>query len=109
MTMEVVEKTWAEVGCKVRPIRRWVMVRTLPVEQKIGSLYVTPKESSFYGVLPHMRNVRAIVLSAGDKAFVKPGEEVVFSRLHFALWKNLEDGCKVGWIDENQLLGYAED
>jgi hypothetical protein len=108
MDTGIVEQTWAEVGCKVRPLRRMVFVRTLPLAEKIGSIYLPMKMTKFHGELPHQKTIRAVVLSTGSKCAVKPGEHVCFTRLHFAWWKKLEDGCMVGWIDENQLTGYFE-
>lgn len=107
--LDVVGQTWTEVGYKVRPLRNTVFVRTLPLEEKVGSLYLPAKLTKFYGELPHQKTIRAVVLAVGPKAKVKPGEKVCFTRLYFAWWKKLEDGCMVGWIDENQLTGYIEE
>jgi hypothetical protein len=85
-----------------------VFARTLPLEQKIGSIYLPPKLTSFHGELPHQRTIRAIVLSAGSKSKLLPGDKIAFTRLYFAWWKKLEDGCMVGWIDESQILGYVD-
>lgn len=106
--MDVVEKTWAEVGCRVRPLRRMVFLRTLPLEEKIGMIHLPTKLTKFHGELPHMKTIRAIVVAAGPKTIVKPGEQVCFTRLQFAWWKKLEDGCMFGWIDENDITGYCE-
>lgn len=108
--MDVVERTWTEVGYRVRPLHRNVFVRTDPPEQKVGSLWLPPKLQSFHGDLPHMRIISATVLIAGPKTEVKPGERICFQRLHFAWLKKLEDGGMFGWIDQVQVLGYpAED
>lgn len=107
-TMDVVEKTWEEVGTRVRPLRRMVFVRTLPLEEKIGSIWLPAKLTKFHGELPHMKTINAIVLSAGPKCTVKTGETVCFTRSFFAWWKKLEDGCMIGWIDESQLSGYYD-
>jgi hypothetical protein len=85
-----------------------VFVRTLPLEEKVGSLYLPTKMTKFHGELPHMKTIRAVVLSVGPKGTVKPGEQVCFTRMQFAWWKKLEDGCMIGWIDEAQLSGYFE-
>jgi len=104
---DVVERTWAEVGCRVRPLRRMVFLRTLPLEQKIGSILLPPKLTSFHGELPHMKTIQAIVVAVGPKATVKPGDHVCFTRLQFAWWKKLEDKCMFGWIDENDITGHV--
>lgn len=106
--LEIVDRTWAEVGCRVRPLKRMVFVRTLPMATKVGLIYLPPKMTSFHGELPHQITIRSMVLSSGPKCTVKPGDMVCFTRLHFAWWKKLEDGCMVGWIDESQLTGYFD-
>lgn len=108
MSMELVERTWAEVGYRIRPLRFLVFVRTEPPEKKVGSLFLIDKDASFYGGLPHQRLVRATVLSAGPAANVKVGERVCFTRLHFARYKTLEDGTHVGWISSNEIAGYPD-
>lgn len=106
--MDVVEKTWAEVGCKIRPLRNTVFLRTLPLETKIGSILLPPKLTQFHGELPHQKTIRAIVVAVGPKTQVKTGDQVCFTRMQFAWWKKLDDGCMLGWIDENQITGYFE-
>ncbi len=106
---ELVERTWAELECRIRPLSRTIMVRTLPIPQKIGSLWLPPKAASFYGGMPHLVMIRAIVLSAGPKAHVNPGEKVLFQRLWFSRWKGLSDGCYVGYLDAVKLTGIVED
>jgi hypothetical protein len=106
---DTVEKTWEEVGYRVRPLRWMVFVRTDPIPQKVGSIYLPFKLQTFYGELPHLQVVTATVLSVGPKALgLQPGDRVAFARLHFARWLDMADGTKVGWIDANQIAGYAE-
>ena len=107
-TLGLVEATWDEIGCRIRPLRKMVFVRTLPLEEKVGSLYLPVKMTKFHGELPHMKTIRGVVLAVGPKATVKSGEQVCFTRLQFAWWKKLNNGCMVGWIDENQLTGYTD-
>jgi hypothetical protein len=106
---ELIERTWAEVGCRLRPLKRTVMVRTLPIPQKVGSLWLPAKAASFYGGMPHQILIRAIVLSAGPQSHVAPGEKVCFQRLWFSRWKGLSDGCYVGYLDAVKLAGIVED
>lgn len=108
MDMQIVDRTWEELQCEVRPLNRMVMVRTLPLEQKVGSLWLPPKLTTFHGELPHQKQVKAVVLSAGPNTTVTSGEVIAFTRLYFAWWKKLEDGCMVGWIDEQQITGYID-
>lgn len=106
--LDVVEKTWAEVGFKVKPLSRKVFLKTLPLEKQIGSILLPPKLTTFHGELPHLKTIYAIVMSAGPDASVKPGEQVCFTRLKFAWLRKLEDGCMFGWIDENDITGYVD-
>jgi hypothetical protein len=111
LNLDLVAKTWAELGCRVRPTRRMVFVRTEVFNNKNpgGLLWLPGKLHGFHGGLPHMRTVYAIVISAGPEALVKEGERVAFMRLHFAVWKPLaEEGAFAGWIDQNDLIGYAD-
>jgi co-chaperonin GroES (HSP10) len=107
---ELIERTWVDIGCRVRALGRTMFVRTERPEQKTASglLWLPPKQASFFGPLPHMRVVIGTVLSSGPKCSVKAGDRVCFQRLHFARWKDLGEDRYVGWIDENQLLGWAE-
>lgn len=105
---DTVEKTWTEVGWKIRPLSRKVFLKTLPLETKIGSILLPPKLTSFHGELPHMKTIFAVVMAAGPEATVKPGEQVCFTRLKFAWLRKLEDGCMFGWIDENDITGYVD-
>ena len=105
-TKKLIADSWNELGYKIRPLRRVVWVRTQPHEQKIGLIWKPPKFASFHGELPHQVTTKAIVLSTGPRATVKPGEKVCFTRLFFAYWKKMEDGTYVGWVDETQLSGY---
>lgn len=108
---EKVRAVWEELGIKnVRMLGRKVMVMNYPFVPKThGGIWLPPKLHTFYGGLPHMRVLRALVLSAGPKCQLVPGDEVCFQRLHFALWKDLDTERKVGWIDELQIIGHAED
>lgn len=108
-TLDVVEATWAEVECRIRPLRRMVFLRTLPLETMIGSIHLPAKMVSFHGELPHMKTIYAIVCSVGPDATAKVGDKVCFTRLQFAWYKKLEDKCMLGWIDENDITGTIEE
>lgn len=102
--------SWAELGYKIRPMFAKVFVRTELPPEKIGLLYLPPKEASFFGGLGHMRLVTATVLSVGPLArAVKPGDRVVFRRLEFGHIAKLADGTFVGWIEQEQLIGHPDD
>lgn len=103
-----IEATFEELGIKnFRALKKMLLVRTEPLPKKIGLIYVPPKLASFYGELPHLQNIYAMVLSAGPKADCRPTDRVVFSRLYFARWQTMEDGTVVGWIDEANVYGRA--
>jgi len=117
MNEELIDLTMKELECKaLHPLRWMVFVRTCPLEQKTesGKLWLPPSMTQMYPSmhveLPHLRLVRAVILAAGPKAYAaKPGDTVLFKRLHFAYWKKLTDGTYVGWLDYNDLIGFAED
>ena len=105
---EFIDRTWQEVGHKIRPLRRLLVVRTLPTEQMVGSLWMPSSASATYGGLAHQRTLKAVVLAVGPKATVKPGELIAFTRLFFGWWKKFDNDCYFGWIDEDQIHGYAD-
>ena len=107
-SIKLAETTWAQVGLTVQPLGRMVFVRTLPVEDKVGSLYLPPKEAGYMGGMAHQKTLKGIILAAGPKSQVQVGERVCFTRLYFAWWKKLGGGALVGWIDAAQLTGYCE-
>ena len=104
-----IDRTWQDYGRKIRPLRKLLVVRTLPTEQRVGSLWLPPTAASLYGPLAHQRQVKAIVLAAGPQATVKPGEVIAFTRLYFGYWHKYENDCYLGWIDENQVSGYVDE
>lgn len=107
---KLVERTWAELGYKVRPLFAKVFIRTEPPPEKIGLIYLPPKEASFFGGLGHQRLVTATVLSTGPMAkSVKVGERVVFQRLHFGHIAKMEDKTFVGWVEQEQIAGYPDE
>jgi hypothetical protein len=109
--LDKVRAVWAELGLKtVRMLRRMIMVEVLPFESKTaGGLWLPPKQAGFYGGFAHQRILRGMVLSAGKDCIVQEGDVLCFARLFFARWKELEGGRKIGWVDENDVLGWAED
>jgi len=119
--MDVVERTWKELGYRVEATGYRVWVRTMPHPRKHGSIWLPPKAASFHGELPHLRTVYAVVLSAGPKgpaAELKPGDIIGFKRLEFAWWAKLEptqvdeyggDEEFVGYIDSNHIVYVVEE
>jgi len=124
--MDLIERTWDEIGCKVKAIGYKLWVRTKPYERKTegGVIWLPPKLQSFHGdSAAHLIIIHATVLSAGPigvAADFKPGDTVAFQRLHFGyVWKLKPDPTRqdvwghdeqfVGWIDANQVLGYVDE
>jgi hypothetical protein len=106
---QMIKKTFDELGIKsFRPLRKTLLLRTERIPDKVGSIFVPPKLATFYGELPHMQPILAFVLAAGPKATVRAGDRILFMRLHFARWQTLEDGTVCGWIDEANILGWAD-
>jgi len=106
----LVQRTWDELGEKYRARGYWVWVRTEAHREKIGQIWLPPRLSSFHGELPHLVNVMATVLSAGSTGAAKefkPGDRIWFTRLYFGYHKKMEDGTFVGWLDANQISGFA--
>jgi|WetSurMetagenome_2_1015567.scaffolds.fasta_scaffold07491_2 hypothetical protein len=119
--LDLVERTWAELGFRIQAPRFLVWVRTLPVEQKRGLIWLPPKMASFYGELPHLRTVRAVVLSAGPRGLaksLKPGDVIAFSRGVFSRFFQMQptqvtaSGASeefVGVIDSNDIFGFSDE
>jgi len=109
--MDIVERTWAELGFRLKATGWKVWVRTLPHPRKIGSLWLPPKAASFYGELPHLRTVYAVVLSAGPRGVaqeLKPGDVIAFKRLHFAWIRKLEPTNVDEYGADEEYLGYVD-
>lgn len=121
--MDLIERTWEEIECRIKATGYMVWVRTKPHKLRTKSgLWLPPKASKFHGELPHLRTVQATVLSAGPIGVAtefKPGDVVAFQRLHFGyIWKlapkerdeygGYEEEY-VGWIDANQILWHVDE
>lgn len=107
--MKRIEETWKDIGMKVRPMRRHVYVRTAAYIGKIGKIYLPGGNySGFYSGLAHQRLVKATVCAVGPRVKgVKPGETIIFQRLFFIKHLSIDDGTFVGWVDEENVIGYA--
>jgi len=112
---DIVDKTWKELGFKVRPIKYWVFIRTEPLYQRTeGGIWLNPKQSSFYGNrMAHQVLVKAVVCSVGpvarDHYGFEVGQRIVFKRLHFAHLRKMEDGTYFGWISAAEIVGEPKD
>lgn len=109
--MDVVERTWKELGYRVKATGYRVWVRTLPHPRKVGAIWLPPKAASFHGELPHLRTVFAVVLSAGPKGVAQelnPGDVVAFKRLEFAWWAKLEPAQRDEYGSDEEFVGYID-
>jgi hypothetical protein len=105
--LNLIQETYAEIGIKnIRARGRTVFVRTIPPPQKIGMIWLPPKQAGFYGGLMHRTLVIATVLASGPQCTVKAGERIAFVRQFFSRWKALGGEAFVGWVNENQIAGY---
>jgi hypothetical protein len=108
-TMEIVNKTWEEMGRKIQPLRNILLVRTDPVSEKVGSIFLPHMKQGFYAGMPHEMLAHATVLSVGPKVRLKVGDRVCFTRTNFARMQFLQDGTVVGWIQDQHLAGMLVD
>lgn len=125
--MDLIERTWEEIDCKIKATGYNVWVRTKPHPRKVAEgskLWLPPKLQSFHGdSAAHLIIVHATVLSSGPVGVAKQfkvGDVIAFQRLHFAYMWKLEPAIEhqdcwgwdeeyVGWIDANQVLFNVED
>jgi co-chaperonin GroES (HSP10) len=110
MELRARDSIFDELGIKdIHPLKRTVILRMLPPEQKShGGIWLPPTQVNAYDGPAHLRLFRGQVLAVGPECEIKIGDVVIFRRLEFAWWKMLDDGTRVGWIDETQVLGYVE-
>jgi co-chaperonin GroES (HSP10) len=101
---DFVEETWQELGTRVRPLRDLVFLRTVkPSQQTEGGIWFAPSDQNFYDGPLHLRLMRAIVLAAGPRSVLQPGDHICFQRLYLSRWKGLQDGTFVGWLREIEV------
>jgi hypothetical protein len=110
---ELIQKTWAEVGFRYRPLRKLVCIRTeaRPYKSHHG-IWFPPdltgtfdKDKSTLDVTLYAR-----VLSVGPKVkILKPGDRIFISRLYFAWIRKLTDGTYMGSIDIDNIFGLADE
>ncbi len=105
---DIIERTWTELGKRVRPLRNYVWVRTEPRPTHIGSILLPRSLQRFYADLPHTVLILAKVIAIGPEVLdVKVGDRIAFVRLYFARYEELEDKTLVGYIYEPNIAGYA--
>lgn len=106
-TQAFINATWELCGSRVRPMKKWVFVRTELLPDYIGKVFIPASCRGNYTDLPHVVFMEATVLSTGPECTaVKTGDKIMFSRLFFARWQYMPDKTLVGWVDEaNIMLG----
>jgi len=120
--MDIIEQTWKDMGFKLRGFgyQTWVRCDRHHRKAPSGLLWLPPKAQGFLGVLPHMVTIEATVIASGPVGVAKqfkPGDRVMFKRLHFGTWCKLAQTDResqfgethIGFIDANQILGFAPD
>lgn len=106
--LERVEETWEELGFRLRMLRKAILIRTEPLPTESNGIILPDRATSFYGELPHVQFITAVVLSSGRDATLKPGDRIAFTRLFFARFLEMKDRTMVGWIaNEENVLGYV--
>jgi co-chaperonin GroES (HSP10) len=74
-----------------------------------SGLLFLPK-SGFYDGMANKKILDATIVSCGrDVTTVKEGDKIIFLRIVFARYKELEDKTFVGWVDENEIFAIVED
>lgn len=110
----LVKEAWRKLGFKMKPLRNVVVVRTEPINKKVGKdqiLWAPPKLQRFYGELANLQLVTATVLAVGSKCKeLKPGDHIGFARLFFArLWDiNANEQDLVGYVLEENVMGWID-
>jgi hypothetical protein len=110
-----VQRTWDELGYKIRAMNNRVWVRTFPTPQmtESGLLHLAPRQSSFYGErMASKMYVTATVLALTDHskiAEIGVGDELLFTRLEFARHCFMDDQSLVGWIRLEHIMALVED
>jgi hypothetical protein len=104
-----VKRAFEEAGIKgFRPWRDLLLIRTNPMPVRTGSIFLPVKMTTFYGELPNLQPVTAIVLSSGPDATLKPGDQIAFLRTNFIRWDYFEDRTVLGFIEEKHVFGHAD-
>jgi len=111
--MKFIEEAWKLLGWKIRPMRRLVIVRTLPIPTKSesGLLHLPSSLTGFYDGLANKKIIEAYVLRTGPGVTqVREGDKVLFMRISFARFERLagDEESYLGYLDETEILGKLE-
>jgi co-chaperonin GroES (HSP10) len=111
VTHPLIEKTWAELGFRIRPLNRKVFIRTETRPYKTAGGIIIPESArGIYSVDRSKIDVElyARVLSVGPRCReIKEGDRIFISRLYFAWIRKLADGNFVGYLEEENVFGFA--
>lgn len=104
--MAFVEAVWHELGVgSYRAVNDRVIVRTWPIPEKIGSIWLPDTARSFYKGLPHSKLVRATVLAVPRGIALTVGAAVAFPQTFFIKLHRLVDDTFVGAVHAKYLHG----
>lgn len=104
--MELIDKTWEELGRKLECVGSRVLVRTEAMPEKIGSIYLPPKQSTYYGQLKgNDVTTTGTILNVGPECTenLQLGDKILFKRLVFAYYEKMKDNTFVGWVNEKDV------
>lgn len=107
--LDRVIQTWAQYGRKIRSTEDRVILRTDPPPQKVGSIFLSPKQQSFWSQTDIGRMVVGTVLAVGPKVSgISVGDRVVFDRLHFAWLHQFAHDDYIGYVKYEMVLALAD-
>lgn len=104
--MNIIQQTWAELEQEVTEPGTKILIRTEVMPEKIGSLFLPPKQTEFYGRLKGSEvTLTATVLAVGKQCTegLKPGDTILFKRIVFAPYKKMLDTTMLGWVNEDDI------
>ena len=98
-TEALIRDTWSQYH-ELRAAGPYLMVRTWEIPDRIGRIYLPDESRRFYKGLPHLRLVRATVVSV-PRAFRQTygeGEFVAFPQTFFTRLATMTDGTFLGLV-----------
>lgn len=116
---ELIAKTWDEYGCKIRPLRKRLLVRTETRPFKtFHGIWLPPSTTGTFDKDKSKLDVELYgrVLAVGSEVTaLKAGDRIFFSRLYFAWIKKMvplspgEDANFIGFLFEDNVIGHADE
>ena len=108
--MELIQKTWDELGHSIKPLRRNLFIRTDKIPDKSpGGVFYPLSKTEFYEGPLHLRLQTGVILASGlETEPLKPGDRIAFQRKYYVRHKFLDDGTTVGWLRLNEVAGTVD-